>query len=142
MSTEQNKATAQRLYDEVLNQENKAVIDELFAADVIIHDPFMGTLEGVEGFKQLLAMFDAAFPHHRAEVQQIVAEGDFVTILHVHTGQHAGSFMGMPPTGKAIRISGVEVMRLRNGQIVEFWRHDDDAGLLMQLGVIQAPAPA
>lgn len=142
MPMEQNKAIARRLYDEVLNQENRAVIDEVFAPDVIIHDPFMGTLQGVNAFKQLLDMFDAAFPHHRAEVHQIIAEDDYVSVLHTHTGRHDGPFMGLPQTGTEVRIGGVEVMRLQQGQIVEFWRHDDDAGLLMQLGIVQSPAPA
>lgn len=142
MTTEQNKAIVQRFYAEVINQEHKTVIDELFAPDVIIHDPFMGTRQSVEAFKQLLAMFDAAFPHHRVELHEIIAEGDYVSVLHTHTGRHSGPFMGVPPTGTEIRIGGVEVMRLQNGQIVEFWRHDDDAGLLMQLGILQAPAQA
>lgn len=142
MSAEQNKAVVQRIYEELVNQENKAVIDEVFAPDAIIHDPFMGTMQGRESFAQLLGMFDAAFPHHRVTVHQLIGEGDYVSVLHTHTARHAGPFMGLPPTGKELSVNGVEVMRLRDGKIVEFWRHDDDAGMLMQLGILQAPAPA
>lgn len=142
MSSEQNKAVVQRLYAEVLNQENKAVIDEIFAQDVIIHDPFAGTNQGVAAFKQLLAGFDAAFPHHRATVHQVIGDGDYVSVLHTHTGRHDGPFLGLPPSGKEITIGGVEVMRMQDGKIAEFWRHDDDAGLLMQLGILPAPGAA
>jgi steroid delta-isomerase-like uncharacterized protein len=138
-STERNKQLVLRLYDEVLNQENKAAIDEIFAADVVLHDPFGGQMTGVDSFKGLLAMFDAAFPHHRATVQAVLADGDYVSVLHTHSGAHGGEFMGLPATGREVCISGVEVMRMQADRIVEFWRHDDDAGLLMQLGILPAP---
>lgn len=142
MSTEQNKRIAHRVYAELINQSHKELIDELYAPDVIIHDPFMGTVAGIEAFRQLLATFDTAFPGHTVQVEQLIAEDEWVTVLHTHTATHTGSFLEMPPTSKTVIVHGVEVMRIRNGKIVEFWRHDDDAGLLMQLGVIPAPAAA
>lgn len=140
--TANNTAIVRRVYDEILNQENKALIDELYAADVILHDPFMGTQTGREAFKQLLGVFDTGFPHHRVEVQQTITEGDWVAVVHMHTATHTGVFNGLPPTGKTVRVPGVEVFRLAEGRIVEFWRHDDDLGLLMQLGAVPAPAAA
>lgn len=142
MSVEQNKAIARRIYDELLNQENKAVIDEIFADDVIIHDPFMGTMTGMAAFKQLLGVFDAAFPGHRVTVDQITAEGDYVSVLHTHTATHTGQFMALPPTGKKATVNGIELFRIVNGKIVEFWRKDDDVSLLIQLGALPAPQAA
>jgi hypothetical protein len=81
-----------------------------------------------------------AFPGYRVQVHHLVAEGDFVSVIHTHFAKHTGPFMGMPPTGKEAVMNGVEVIRTANGKIVEFWRPDDDAGLLMQLGAIPAPA--
>lgn len=139
MSSEQNKAIVSRIYAELINQENKAVIDELYAADVVVHDPFMGTMAGVEGFKQLLGVFDAAFPGHRVKIERLTAEGDYVSVLHTHTATHTGPFMHIPPTGKQVTVGGLELFRLHEGKIVEFWRKDDDVSLLMQLGAIPAP---
>lgn len=137
-----NAAIVRRVYDEILNQENKSLIDELYAAEVVIHDPFMGAQTGREAFRQLLSVFDTGFPHHRVEVQQVIADGDWVSVVHTHTATHAGVFNGLPPTGKTVRVAGVEVFRLAGGRIIEFWRHDDDLGLLMQLGALPAPAAA
>lgn len=142
MGTEQNKAVVRRVYDELLNQENKRVIEEIYDPEVVIHDPFMGTVTGIEAFKQLLGVFDAAFPGHRVQVHTIIAEGDWVTVVHTHTAKHTGTFMGIPPTGKDVVVPGIEAFRMANGKIAEFWRHDDDAGLLMQLGALPAPQPA
>jgi predicted ester cyclase len=139
MSTEQNKATINRVYEEMINQDKRNIIDEIYAADVIVHDPFMGTVSGVDAFRQLLGMFDTAFPGHRVKVHHILAEGDLVSVVHTHLAKHTGQFMHLAPTGREIAVNGVEVFRLADGKIAEFWRHDDDMGLMMQLGAIPAP---
>lgn len=136
MSTEQNKAIVRRVYEDVINQERAELIEALYAADVVVHDPFMGEAHGVGAFRELLGMFDAAFPHHRVAIDAMVAEGDMVSVLHTHTATHGGTFMGMPATGKSVVVPGIELFRLRDGKIVEFWRKDDDVSLMVQLGMI------
>lgn len=131
---ERNTAIVRRLFDEVINQEAAGVIDEIFAANVAIHDPLGGDSQGVDAFHRLMGMFDSAFPHHRVAVDAVISQGDLVAVLHTHTATNTGSFMGMAPTGKTVVVNGLELCRLRDGKIVEFWRKDDDASMLMQLG--------
>lgn len=131
-----------RVFDELINQENPFVIDEVFAEDAIIHDQFSGTVVGREAFRQLMAMFDTAFPHHRVTIEQVIADGDYVAVLHTHSATHTGPFMGMPPTGKTALVNGLELFRVTGQRIVEFWRKDDDISLLMQLGLFPTPQPA
>jgi steroid delta-isomerase-like uncharacterized protein len=142
MSTEQNKAIVRRIYDELINQENPAVIDQVFALDAVIHDPLMGTIQGAAAFRQLLSVFDTAFPGHRVQVEAVLADNEYVSVLHTHTATHTGPFMGMPPTGKTAIVNGIELFRLQQGKIVEFWRKDDDVSLLMQLGALPMPQAA
>ncbi len=141
MSLESNKTSAVRLFEEVINQEKASVIDEIFATDATVHDPFTGTSHGVEALKGLLGIFDAAFPHHRVRVEQVIADGDYVAVLHTHLATHGGPFMGLPATGKSIEVNGLELFRFAGDRIVEFWRKDDDASMLIQLGVLPAPQP-
>lgn len=142
MSTETNRTLVARSFVEVINEENRAVIDEIYSPQVVIHDPFRGVQAGRDAFRQLLAAFDIGFPHHRVQVHQMIVDGDWVSVVHTHTATHAGVFNGLPPTGRTVVVNGVEVYRVVGGQIVEFWRHDDDLGLLLQLGAIPAPAAA
>lgn len=137
-----NTAIVRRIYDEMINQENHAVIDEIMAPDVVIHDPFMGTRQGIDAFRQLIAMFDTAFPHHRVTVEEIVEQGDLVCVLHTHSATHTGPFLGVAPSGRSILVNGIELFRMAGGKIVEFRRKDDDAGMLMQLGILAAPTTA
>jgi predicted ester cyclase len=55
---------------------------------------------------------------------------------------NTGPFMHLAPTGKSVMVNGLEMFRVVDGQIVEFWRKDDDVNLLMQLGAMPAPQPA
>jgi steroid delta-isomerase-like uncharacterized protein len=139
MSTDTNAAIARSLYDEAINKGNRALLDDILAPDMVAHDTIQGRLEGAAAFKGLLAFFDAAFPGHTASVEQVIAQGDYVAVLHTHYATHGGPFMGLPPTGREIVVPGVELFRLRDGRIAEFWRFDNDAGMLMQLGLLQPP---
>jgi steroid delta-isomerase-like uncharacterized protein len=139
MSVEQNKAVVRRLFEEAVNQRNIAVLDELLADDIAIHTPVPGVEPGLEGFKRFLGIFLDAFPQQSAEIHQMVAEGDRVAVLHTHHVVHGGELMGLPPTGKEAHVQGIEIFRLRDGKIAEFWHQDDFLGLMQQLGVIPAP---
>lgn len=134
-----NKALVRRLYDEVINLENQGVVDEIIASHAIIHDEFTGVRVGREAFRQLLGLFDAAFPHHRVVVEAVMAEGDYVSVLHTHYATHNGQFMFLGPSGKSVVVNGLELFRVVDGRIVEFWRKDDDVSLLMQLGALSVP---
>ena len=114
--------------------------DELIAEDIVYHGPAMlGEVRGREGFKQLLGVFRAAFPGFETEVKQLVAEGDVVAAWHTHRGRHTGEFAGVPPTGKAVEVDGLELLRVRDGRIAAFWHMDDFLGLMQQLGAVPAP---
>ena len=133
---EQNKEIVRRVYQDIFDANNPAAIDALFAPDVIVHDPITGDSQGIEAYRQLAAFFLSAFPQENTDLQIFVAEGDYVTVLHTHHAVNSGSFLGMPPTGKTVHVPGLELYRIQNGRIIEFWRHDDDAGLMRQLGLL------
>jgi steroid delta-isomerase-like uncharacterized protein len=135
-----NKRVVLRLYEEVFNSPNAHAIGELIAPNILVHDPAMGDLHGIEAFRQFAAVFQSAFPQQHTTVETIIAENDLVAALHTHTGVHSGPFMGLPPTGRTIHVHGLELFRIADGKIVELWRFDDDAGLLRQLGVMPAGA--
>lgn len=141
-SRETNKAIVRPIYEQLINQEDRTVIDQVMAANVVVHDPLMGTVHGADAFRQLMSVFDSAFPGHRVTVENIIAEDDYVCVLHTHHATHRGLFMGLPATGKQVEVSGVELFRVLDDKIVEFWRKDDDVSLLIQLGALPMPQAA
>ena len=130
--SEQNKAIMRRIFDEVFNEGNLALVDELVAKDSIEHE---NNAHGAEGFKQTVAVFRTAFPDIQISVDDMIAEGDKVVARITMRGTHQGEFMGIPATGKTIAVQGIDIVRFANGKAVEHWGVTDSAAMMAQLGV-------
>jgi predicted ester cyclase len=65
-----------------------------------------------------------------------------VAVRHVHHATQTGEFAGVPATGKRVTVPGTEILRLRDGQIVEFWHQGDFLALMQQLGAAPSPHSA
>jgi len=135
MSTEDNKALIRRAYEEGFNQRNLAVLDEVNASDLVSHNAST-TMQGLEAFKQFLSLYLSAFSDARFTVEDLIAEGDRVVARHTFRGTHTGDLMGIPPTGKQVSGTGIQITRIANGKAVEQWFNGDDLGLMQQLGVV------
>ena len=133
MSTEQNKALANRVVDGI-NQKNLSVFGEVIAADAVDHAAPPGMPPTRETAKQFLGMLVAAFPDFHYTVEFTVAEGDRVAQRLNASGTMQGEFLGMPPSGKHATWTETHVSRFANGKLVEHWASIDQAGMLQQLG--------
>jgi steroid delta-isomerase-like uncharacterized protein len=133
--TEANKAIVERMIDEVMNQQNLDVIDELFAADYLMHDPaWPMEVKGPEGFKQWTGMMlDPYFSDSRITIEDMIAEGDKVAVRWTWTGTHTGEYMGIPATGRQIAITGISIHRFADGEFVESWASYDSLGMMQQI---------
>jgi len=138
--SDENKALARRVAEEIFNNGDLEVADELYASDYVLHDPSLPEdLHGPEGIKQYAAMNLGAFPDARVTIEDQVAEGDRVASRWTATGTHTGELMGIPPTGNRVTITGVTINRIVGGRIAEDWYQGDDLGMLRQLGVFPVP---
>ena len=131
-----NKAVIARLFDEVLNLGNLDLLDELIGADYVEHNPVPGQLPGAAGIKAKLVALRQAFPDIHFSLEELVGEGAAVAARYGWEGTHMAEFMGIQPTGKAVRVRGMDFYRLRNARIVEHWDCVDEIGLLRQLGAL------
>ena len=124
MSTEQNKAVVRRFIEEVLNKQNAALVDELFAPDYVNHM----VPGGREGFKQFFPMLRSAFPDFKwhFSIERLMAEGDYVMLR---------ATVRVTKAGKEATGSGLGEYRLANGKIVEDWPLSGSADLMPQVGV-------
>lgn len=137
MLTKENKALLRRLFEEVWNQGNLAAVDELLAADYVLHDPAQ-LIRGPEGFKAYVS----AFPDLHATIEDQIAEEDKVAMRFTVRATHKGAFQGLPPTGKQVILTGIDIQRIADGKVAENWVNLDALGLLQQLGVVLPPGQA
>jgi steroid delta-isomerase-like uncharacterized protein len=135
------KALVYRFYDEI-NAGNLGVIDEVIADDFVEHEEFPGISKDKAGVKQFFEMFRAAFPDMRMEAHEIVTEGDLLVARGTMSGTQQGEFMGMPPSGRRMEVTGFDMLRVRDGQVTEHWGIMDAMSMMQQLGAMPAPAPA
>jgi steroid delta-isomerase-like uncharacterized protein len=139
MGTQENKVSATRFLEEVVNRGNVAVIDELSGADFVDHQAPPGVPPNKEGIKIFITMFRAAFPDLHYTLDDSIAEGDRVVQRTTAHGTMKGDFMGMPASGKSATWSEIHITRFENGKAVEHWAVVDQLGMLAQLGFAQAP---
>lgn len=133
MSTEENKKLVLRWIEEAWEKKNLDIIDELHAPDYVGHIVGFPGVRGREAFKELFATFFAAFDDlHRAN-EFLIAEGDKVVAYDTYRIKQTGEFAGIPPTGKEVTFTGIDIYRIVGGKIVEQWYEMDITGMLQQL---------
>jgi predicted SnoaL-like aldol condensation-catalyzing enzyme len=140
--SDENKAIALRLIDEVLNAHSLALCDDLYDPNYEPHSLPPGFSPDREGVKQYHRHYFQAFPDMHLTVDGMLAEGDWVAVYYTGTGTHQGELIGIPPTGKQVTASAILSLRIVDGKIVEDRLDGDKLGLLQQLGVIPSSTHA
>jgi ketosteroid isomerase-like protein len=132
-----NKNVVRRLFEEVWNKGNLPVADELFAQNYSHHDPSTPEFgRGPESEKKRATLYRTAFPDVRLTAEDIIAEGETVTVRWSCKGTHKGALSDIAPTGKQVTISGISVAHFTSGKMVEGWVNWDALGLMQQLGIV------
>ena len=136
MLAEDNRALVRRFVDEVQSGGNTELIDEICSPEFVNHSAPQGLRADLEGIKILTTMFKGAFPDSYFTVEDMIAEGDKVVTRKTFHGTHEGEFMGIPPSGRPVNVSLIDVVRISDGRVVEHWSVGDNLGMMQQLGVI------
>lgn len=132
--SEENKALAHRW--NLIFEGDFAIAEDIIADDCVYHDGPPDLLPGPEGVKEWAIMFRSGFIDLRITEEEFIAEGDKVVGRFVAQGTHQGEFMGVRATGNSVTISGINIMRIADGKIVEHWVNYDALGLMQQIGAI------
>ena len=142
---ETNKAIALRLV-EVFNGRRLDLLED------VLHPEFRG--RGISAFppegpevrpgarRKLYEMFYQAIPDARAEVLDVVAEGDKVVLVDRFGGTHRGEFLGRPGTGDHIEWTAIHIYTIRDGKVLEDAYMRDELAIMQQLGLEPSPTKA
>lgn len=135
-------ATMRRMY-ELINAGDIDGFGDLLADDFVDHEELPGLEPTKEGVMTFFRMYLAAFPDMRMLPEDVLASGDKVVARARATGTHTGEFMGMPPTGKAVDVQLVDIIRFGDdGLAHEHWGVFDQLAMMQQLGAIPEGPPA
>lgn len=142
MTVEQNKDVSRR-WIEVFNARDEAGEADVRGPDYVAYAP--ASLEpkplDSDAWTRFLAGFVEGFPDLRITIEDAVGEGDLVAQRVHFAGTHTGEFQGLPPTGRKVSFSGLELNRFVDGRVEEHWFQLDSLSLLQQLGLVVIPGP-
>ena len=122
--------------EEVWQQRNPAAVDAFLAPHYNRYLSPTAAPLSLDGQRQRIAGFRAAFPDIRLTIEDMFAEGDRVAFRSTIRGTHQGVFQGIAPTGNQVTVGLIDIVRVENGKFVEHWGGPDLLDLLQQLGTV------
>ena len=140
--SDDNKALPQRVFREILNEGRLELADKIVAPNFLLHTPTRPeAFEGPDGFKQFVTDLRRGFPDLKITIEQVIGDGDFVSIRSQVAGTHLGIYRGIPPTGRRIAQLQQHMFHIVDGQINETWHAIDGLGVMQQLGIFPRSNP-
>ena len=131
-----NASIVRQFTEVVINQGDMDAAATYVWDDVVEEVPLPGQGPGLDGLKDALRSMRAGFSDLSFSIQEQISEGDKVASRFEWTGTHTGVFLGIPATGKPVRVWGIVIDRLQDGKIKNTRIIMDTLGLMMQLGAI------
>jgi steroid delta-isomerase-like uncharacterized protein len=138
--TSDNASLIRRWFEEVWNKGREEAIDELFDEKGVAHglaDEKGEPLRGAAGFKPFFRRFREAFPEIEVTVEDTVSEGDRVAARCTVRGAHRGDSLGLAATNRPVEFTGISIVRISGGKIVEAWNNFDFMAMFQQLGALR-----
>jgi steroid delta-isomerase-like uncharacterized protein len=137
-----NASIVRRFADEVITQGKIESAAEYVWEDVVEQVPLPGQGPGLDGLKDVLRSMRAGFPDIIFSIKEQITEGDKVASRFEWTGTHKGEFLGVPATGRHVRVWGIVIDRLEDARIRDTRIIMDTLGLMTQLGALpSSPTP-
>jgi predicted ester cyclase len=122
-----------RMHEQLLASRDLDRLGEFFAADFTSHNMPPGLPQGLDGVRAFFQLFLAGLDDIEVTVDELIADGDRVAVATTTSGVHSGELFGVEPTGRRIAVTGIDLVRVADGLIVEHRGLTDTVGLLRQL---------
>ncbi len=103
------KSVTEQFFGAIFSQGQLALIEQIASPDHTLHHPAGPTIQGQEGLRQFVTMYRAAFPDLRFTIEDQLVEGDKIATRWTARGTHRGALQGIPPTGKAVNVTGITI---------------------------------
>jgi steroid delta-isomerase-like uncharacterized protein len=130
--TELDRSLGARWFEEVWNKGRRAAIAEMLAPDAVFHEGDKESI-GPEGFYAFYDRLNGAFSDFHVTVHNTIVEGDLTCLRWSCRCKHTGDALGMPATQKTIHVTGMSMIRIANGRMIEGWQNWDMLGMLEQI---------
>ena len=136
MSIQDKIQLLSRWFQEVWNEGNTQTVHELLSSDVVAIGQAGAEVElhGPQEFASFVEQIRSAFPDIHVKVEDVFGADDKVVLRWSARMTHQGNTLGVPATGKPVRLTGITIARIVDGKIVAGWDNWDQLGMLQQIG--------
>jgi steroid delta-isomerase-like uncharacterized protein len=136
-----NDELLRRWFEDIWNKGDIDVADELLAPKGVLHETAVGAdgVQSLADFKAMARVLRQAIPDVHFRVDSTLQDGDRAAARLTVTGTHKGPGLGIAPTGRSFRISGIVMIQVKDGRTIEGWSSFDMLGLFEQLGAVKRP---
>ena len=136
-----NETLVRRWFEEIWNQGNIAAAEELLAPRAVLHEAGVSGEPNmdIEEFTVHWRAIRQAVPDIHFDMVFAFEAGEHIAARLVVTGTHTGAGLGLEPTGRAFRITGMVIARVRDGKMIEGWNNFDLLGLFEQVQAVKRP---
>jgi predicted ester cyclase len=136
ISTADHERVVRRLIEQGFNRGEIQVLDQLLDPTYVEHQSLApGVPPTADAVPAMIRALRTGFPDIHLSIEAIDAVNDRVWLRLRATGTNRGPFMGNPPTGRSMSIDVIDVVRMKQGRIVEHWGVPDHLSLMEQLGL-------
>lgn len=128
-----------RWFEEVWNQKREEAIDEMFAEEGVANGLKVSegdSLRGPENFKTLYRQFVSAIPDLHITVEDTISEGNKIAARCTCRGTHSGEGLGVAPTDQPIEFTGITIVHIEDGKIIQAWNEFDFMEMYGRLGAL------
>jgi steroid delta-isomerase-like uncharacterized protein len=141
MPVKENIELMRRWFQEVWNEGKTQTVHELLSPDAVARGQRSAESEirGPEEFVKFVQEIREAFPDIKVEIEDIFGAKDKVVVRWSAAMTHSGDALGIPASGKHIRIRGISIARMDKGKFVDGWDNWDRLGMLEQIGAYAPP---
>jgi steroid delta-isomerase-like uncharacterized protein len=142
MPVSENIVLMRRWFKEVWNEGRVQTIYDLLAENAVgVGQNQLGVeVHGPADFEAFFNRIHGAFPDMKITLEDAFGADDKVVVRWSAVMTHTGNHLGIPATNKKARISGITIVRIENGKIVQGWDNWDQLGLMQQLSNTMAAA--
>lgn len=129
-----NKDIVRRFNIEVIQGGRRDAFEELLAPDFVNRSaPKNAPNDAASMWNTFKNLLHPALTGLTVTIHDQIAEGDKVTTRKTIQGIHTGPLMGVPPTGRAVSIDVIDIVRIRDRQYVEHWGINTLSSLIAEL---------
>ncbi|UZR96181.1 ester cyclase [Chondrinema litorale] len=130
---ELNKHVVNRFNKEFLQDGDTSILQDIVSEEFVNHTIPAGFPSDVTGLIKFAEILHQGFPDLSITIHEQTAENDLVSSLKTIEGTHSGELMGKPATGKKVKITVIDMVRLKDGKYVDHWGQNNFMQAMQQL---------